>query len=85
MCFSRPIKTKQMFLYGPPSTQKTLILNILSKVLRIYFVGARRNDFAGAHDQYDLWVFDEFHQPNEDSGISGATEEGTTFFNTILY
>ena len=42
------------------------------------------NDFAGAHDQYDLWVFDEFHQPNEDSGISGATEEGTTFFNTIL-
>ncbi|KAL6956225.1 hypothetical protein U1Q18_041256 [Sarracenia purpurea var. burkii] len=23
LCFSRPIKTKQLFLYGPPSTQKT--------------------------------------------------------------
>jgi hypothetical protein len=35
LCFRRPIKTKQLFLYGQPSTQKRLILNILSKVDRV--------------------------------------------------
>jgi hypothetical protein len=23
------------------------------------------NDFTGANDYYDLWAFDEFHEPNE--------------------
>lgn len=84
LCFRRPLKTKQLFLYGEPSTQKTLIFQLLQKVLNIYFVSSRRNDFTGANDYYDLWVFDEFHEPSEDSGIHGATEEGTTFANTIL-
>jgi hypothetical protein len=32
-CFRRPIKTKQLFIYGEPSTQKTFLFNLLSKVL----------------------------------------------------
>jgi len=83
-CFRRPLKTKQMFVYGSPSTQKTLVFQILQKVLNIDFVSSRRNDFTGAHDYYDLWVFDEFHQPSESSGMFGATEEGTVYSNTIL-
>ncbi|KAJ6676030.1 hypothetical protein OIU79_020340, partial [Salix purpurea] len=84
ICFRRPIKTKQLFIYGEPSTQKTLLFNLLSKVLRIYFASARRNDFTGANDYYDLWAFDEFHEPNEDTALIGATVEGTTFANNIL-
>ncbi|KAB5537986.1 hypothetical protein DKX38_015519 [Salix brachista] len=45
---------------------------------------ARRNDFTGANDYYDLWAFDEFHELNEDSSLIGATVEGTTFANNIL-
>jgi hypothetical protein len=84
ICFKRPIKTKQLFIYGEPSTQKTLLFHFLAKVLRIYFASARRNDFTGANDYYDLWAFDEFHEPNEESSLIGATAEGTAFANTIL-
>lgn len=64
----RPLKTKQIFVYGAPSTQKTL-LQILQKVLNIYFVSSHRNDFTGAKDYFDLWVFDEFHEPSKSSRI----------------
>ena len=84
MVFQRPIKTKQLFLYGEPSTQKTLIFNLLSKVLRIYFASSRSNYFSGAHDYYDLWVFDEFHEPYMGSAVIAATEAGTAFSNKIL-
>lgn len=82
LCFGRPIKTKQMYVYGKPSTQKTLIFFFLAKVLKIYFASARRNDFTGAHNYYDLWLFDEFHEPEE--GNYGAFESGTPYFNTLL-
>ena len=84
LCFNRPIKTKQLFLYGEPSTQKTLIISILAKVLNVYFASSRRNDFTGAHDYYHLWVFDEFQDPDENSQLIGATAEGTAFANTLL-
>lgn len=58
------IKTRQLFLYGRPSTQKTLLVSFLSKVLRVYFGSSRRNDFTGADNYYDLWVFDQFHKPH---------------------
>lgn len=84
LCFNRPIKTKQLFLYGEPSTQKTLIISILAKVLNVYFASSRRNDFTGAHDYYHLWIFDEFQEPDENSNLIGATAEGSTFANTLL-
>lgn len=88
LCFKRPIKTKQLFIYGEPSTQKTLLLHFLAKVLKIYFASARRNDFAGANDYYDLWAFDEFHEHSEQSSyggeIVGSTEEGSSFVNNLL-
>ncbi|CAL9208288.1 unnamed protein product (mitochondrion) [Musa hybrid cultivar] len=61
LLFKRPIKTKQLLLYGKPSTQKTLSFDLLTDVLNIYYASSRKNDFSGAHDNYDLWVFDEFH------------------------
>ena len=88
LCFKRPIKTKQLFIYGEPSTQKTLLLHFLAKVLKVYFASARRNDFAGANDYYDLWTFDEFHEHSEQSPyggeIVGSTEEGSSFVNNLL-
>lgn len=88
LCFRRPIKTKQLFIYGEPSTQKTLLLNLLSKVIRIYFASARRNDFAGANDHYDMWIFDEYHEHSEISEAGGekvgSTMEGSSFVNNLL-
>lgn len=83
ICFQRPIKTKLLFLYGPPSTQKTLIFSMLSKVLRIDFVSSRRNDFTGADNFYDLWVFDEFHEPEEENPY-GSNPTETAYANTLL-
>lgn len=90
LCFQRPIKTRQLFLYGWPSTQKTLLVSFLSKVLRVYFGSSRRNDFTGADNYYDLWVFDQFHKPDSD-GYSKSYPSGdsvldydTGFANTLL-
>lgn len=84
LVFRRPIKTKQLFIYGEPSVQKTLIFNMLSQVLRIYFASSRKGDFAGADNLYDLWLFDEFHEPEESSYYGVATDTGTAFANTLL-
>lgn len=48
----RPIKTKQLLVYGKPSTQKTLILDMLGKVVKIYYASSRKNDFTGAHNYF---------------------------------
>ncbi|CAL9138254.1 unnamed protein product (mitochondrion) [Musa textilis] len=37
LLFGRPIKTKQLLLYGEPSTQKTLLFDMLNVVLNIYY------------------------------------------------
>lgn len=81
LAFDRPIKTKQLFVYGKPSTQKTLILHFLAKALRIYFVSSRINDFTGADDFYDLWIFDEFH--SSEGEIDNAQVD-TQQQNTLL-
>jgi len=31
LVFERPIKSRQLFVYGPPSTQKTLLMSLLKK------------------------------------------------------
>ncbi|RRT35961.1 hypothetical protein B296_00028409 [Ensete ventricosum] len=73
LIFDRPIKTKQLFLYGKPNAQKTLMFEMLSKVLNIYFASSRSNDFSGAHDNYDIWVFDEmFIGSDEEAGLKGG-------------
>lgn len=58
----------------------------LASALRIHFASSRKNDFTGAHNYYDLWVFDEFHSPDPDNGSSflSATESGTPFENTLF-
>lgn len=67
---------------------------MLSKVLRVYFASSRRGDFAGAHDHQDLWVFDEFQEPENKPQeeyykdpysvpqVTAATQ--TSFANTML-
>lgn len=84
LCFKRPVKTKQLFIYGEPSTQKTLIFSMLAKALNVYFASSRKNDFSGAHNYYDIWVFDEFHEPEENSGLYSSTETGSAYANTLL-
>jgi len=41
---SFPIKTRQLFIYGEPSTQKTLLITILEQARKIYTTGSRRGD-----------------------------------------
>ena len=45
---------------------------------------SRVREGSGAHDYYDLWVFDEFHEPDSQSSIIGATQEGRAYANTML-
>lgn len=73
-----------MFLYGLTCTQKTLIFHFLSKVLQIYFASSISNGFIGVHNFYDLWLFDEFHEPEEVSFVFNATERRTEYANTLL-
>lgn len=54
LLFRRPVKTKQLFIYGEPSTQKTLMLHLIAKVVRVYYASSRRNDYVGANDYFDL-------------------------------
>ena len=44
------------------------------------------NDFAGADDYYDLWVFDEFHNHERECGIRETiySENANLFNNTML-
>lgn len=86
LVFQRPIKTKQLFIYGAPSTQKTLILHFIAKVLRVYFASSRINDFAGADNYYDLWVFDEFHEPEDTTGYAydRTSADASAYANTLL-
>lgn len=82
LLFHRPIKTKNLYLYGPTSTQKSLIVNFLAKVINISFVNARKTDFA---EVCDLGVWDEF-QIREKAGGNielqrGPPVEGTSSGN----
>ncbi|KAA0036653.1 hypothetical protein E5676_scaffold76112G00020 [Cucumis melo var. makuwa] len=61
LLFERRLKTRQLFVYGKPNAQKSLLISLLKRAgLRIYSVGHRKNDFSGANDFFDLWVIDEF-------------------------
>lgn len=70
----RAHKSKRLFRSPKYAEQ---LFTFLSKVLRIYFASSRRNDFTGAHNYYDLWLFDEFHETERGS-------IGTSFANTLL-
>lgn len=62
ICRARYIKQPQLLIYGAPSTHKTNLVSALGQFLKIYYVPRRRDDFTGADDNYDLWVFDEWNQ-----------------------
>lgn len=57
---------------------------MLSKVLKIYFGSYRINYFSGAHNFYDLWVFDELPDPTEGGSLYESNGEGTAYSNTLL-
>ena len=57
---SFPIKTRQLFVYGEPSTQRTLLIRMLEQARRVYTTGERKSDYSGADSFHDLWVLDEF-------------------------
>lgn len=86
LLYQRPLKTKQLLLYGEPSTQKTLLMQILKNALRIYFVGTRMNDFSGADDHYDMWVFDEYtsNEKRDFNGNVQYSEAASAYNRTIL-
>lgn len=50
----RSIKTKLLFIYGKPFSQKSLIIHFLFKIFSFYFVNSSNNKFPGSDDFYDL-------------------------------
>ena len=84
LLFKRPIKTKQMLLYGEPSTQKTFMFEMLGKVLNIYHAPPRMNYFTGVHDHYDLWLFDEFNIVEGDGVQAGIGKALIAVANNTL-
>lgn len=86
------IGQKELFIFGEPSTQKTLVINFSAKVISIYFASAMKNAFAGAHDFYDMWIWDEFHEfklSEKNTGENkeqerGSTVEGAASVNIML-
>lgn len=58
---SRPMRQKQLWLYGPPGIGKTTLCLTLSNYLRIYTVPNDEDFYDDYEDEcYDLVVFDEF-------------------------
>lgn len=58
---SRPFKASQLYLFGPPNSRKTSLVNMISKYLRIYPMPTNEDfyDFY-SDDGYDIIVMDEF-------------------------
>jgi len=61
VCQSRPFRSPQLYLWGPPACGKTSFLRLLEKYLRVYYMPTDENfyDFYD-DDSYDLIVVDEF-------------------------
>lgn len=71
LCYQRPIKTKQLFLYGPTNTK---IFSFTFFPRQLGFASSGQTDFTGAHDHSDLWLFDDFDQTEAESGAPAPTE-----------
>lgn len=60
---------------GEPSTQKTLLWEMMNEVLSIDQASTIKNYFTGgAHDHYDLWLFYEFHVAEDETMSSGVSK-----------
>jgi len=64
--------------YGPPSTQKTLIIHQLAKALRIYNGSSMINDWSGLDEYFNLWCLDEYYEADAPEG----SEKDQRFFFT---
>lgn len=82
LIFNRPIGTQQLLLYGLPNTPKTLVFQLLNEVLHIHH--ATTNDYTGAHDDYDLWLFDDLHIVEDSNMSSGFGQSLTSSANNTL-
>lgn len=61
----RPIKTPQLWLWGPPNIGKTTLLAFISRHARVYYAPSGEDFFDDYDDDsYDLALFDEFDGKN---------------------
>lgn len=60
VCVSRPFRSQQLYLWGPPRTGKTSFLRLLDTMLRIYYMPGEGFYDQYDDDNYDLIVMDEF-------------------------
>ena len=75
LLFERPLKST---CCGAPSTQKSLMFEMLKRVLNLYFADVKNEGFAGVHDSYDLWVLDLFDFPMDDISLPWEELVGST-------
>jgi len=84
LIFDRPLRTKQLFLYRAPSTQKSFMFEMLKSVLNIYFADVKKNGLAGAHDSYDLWVLDPIFVAIDDTSLPWEWAEKAAATRSLL-
>lgn len=81
---SFPIKTRQLFIYGEPSTQKRLFITMLEKA----GIQDRRKKglllILGANDFFDLWVLDEFQDQSAEQSQSPYDQKTGAYLNHLL-
>lgn len=71
----RDFKQQQLFVSGPPNYNKTSLVNLLSRWVRVYIVPTEERFYDGYSDEdFDLVVFDEFR----------AKQHSVPFINQFL-
>jgi len=56
----RPIRSKQLFIHGPPMMGKTTLFQLLCRRFRTYFPRTDGSYFDGLTNDHELIIFDDF-------------------------
>lgn len=73
---ARPVRTPQLFIYGPRKSGKTSFLDELKEVLSVYEMSGRKDDFSEASNESDLWLLDEFEVGSMSPAILNRVLDG---------
>lgn len=73
---TRPVRTPQLFILGPPKSGKTSFLDGLKEVLSVYEMSSRKDDFSEASNESDLWILDEFEVNSMSPAVLNRVVDG---------
>lgn len=77
----RPLRTKQLWLYGPPGSGKTSLVMALEAYLHVYWVCQDMDFYDGFDDSYDLIVYDEMKSQKKLTHLNNVITGAPTRLN----